>query len=233
MLEAAADLIVEVGYHRMTLADIGERAGYSRGLATMRFGSKAGLVRGLVDWCMTDWIDWRAGADSTDTNGYESTILLLERFCRKGSDDLRRMRTVYTLMFESLGPYQELRDYFVDFHRGLHADLRAVVARGISDGSIHHAIDPDRETDFMIANLRGVGYLWALDPDRYDPVAGFAHLVHVAKALLPSERTASMLRRRARQNEGAQKSGRPRGALKVGEEARPAASRRRPSGTDA
>ena len=43
MLAAAVDLILEHGTDKTTLAAIGEKAGYSRGLATYRFGSKAGL----------------------------------------------------------------------------------------------------------------------------------------------------------------------------------------------
>ena len=43
MIDAAIELILEFGPEKTTLAAIGERAGYSRGLATYRFGSKAGL----------------------------------------------------------------------------------------------------------------------------------------------------------------------------------------------
>ena len=43
LLDAAIDLILERGIEKTTLQAIGARAGYSRGLATYRFGSKAGL----------------------------------------------------------------------------------------------------------------------------------------------------------------------------------------------
>ena len=43
MLDAAIELVLEHGTEKTTLAMIGEKAGYSRGLATYRFGSKAGL----------------------------------------------------------------------------------------------------------------------------------------------------------------------------------------------
>ena len=33
----------------MTLAEVGELAGYSRGLATHHFGSKAGLLTAILD----------------------------------------------------------------------------------------------------------------------------------------------------------------------------------------
>ena len=48
MLEAAMQLIVERGTHNTTLKDVGERAGYSRGLASNRFGSKEGLFNHMV-----------------------------------------------------------------------------------------------------------------------------------------------------------------------------------------
>ena len=44
MLQAAIDLIIENGCSDLRLKDVGERAGYSRGLAGYRFGNKAGLM---------------------------------------------------------------------------------------------------------------------------------------------------------------------------------------------
>ena len=43
MFEVAIELVNERGTAKTTLKDIGEQAGYSRGLASYRFGSKDGL----------------------------------------------------------------------------------------------------------------------------------------------------------------------------------------------
>ena len=48
MLEAAVQLICDRGPDRTTLKDVGEKAGYSRGLAGYRFGSKPGLFEFVV-----------------------------------------------------------------------------------------------------------------------------------------------------------------------------------------
>jgi len=53
LLDAAADLIAEGGYEAMTLAAVGERAGYSRGLVTARFGSKDQLLEALGSFTAT------------------------------------------------------------------------------------------------------------------------------------------------------------------------------------
>src|SRR3546814_16607688 len=56
MTDAAVALIVEHGIAAATLAAIGERAGYSRGLVTHRFGTKARLLAHLHDPFVADWI---------------------------------------------------------------------------------------------------------------------------------------------------------------------------------
>jgi len=55
LLDAARDLIAEVGYHRATLALIAQRAGYSHGLVTRRFGSKENLLYVLVERMTVTW----------------------------------------------------------------------------------------------------------------------------------------------------------------------------------
>src|SRR5690606_32978246 len=48
ILEAALEIVARRGSVRMTLAEVGEAAGYSRGLPAQRFGNKAGLLRALA-----------------------------------------------------------------------------------------------------------------------------------------------------------------------------------------
>ena len=66
MLEAAKALIVEHGTHNTTLREVGERAGYSRGLASNRFGSKEGLFDQLVQDFNRRWAsELRSGVGSS------------------------------------------------------------------------------------------------------------------------------------------------------------------------
>jgi AcrR family transcriptional regulator len=48
LLRAAAEIVVQEGVAAATFESIGRRAGYSRGLAAQKFGSKQGLVEALV-----------------------------------------------------------------------------------------------------------------------------------------------------------------------------------------
>ena len=49
ILEAAAELIGERGFDRVTIDDIAERAGVAKGTVFHRFGNRAGLAVGLLD----------------------------------------------------------------------------------------------------------------------------------------------------------------------------------------
>ena len=48
LLQAAAELIAERGLAAVTLAQVGDRAGYSRGIANHHFGTKAALIEELI-----------------------------------------------------------------------------------------------------------------------------------------------------------------------------------------
>src|SRR6187431_2555326 len=48
LLKAAMEVIVEQGVRAATFEAIGQKAGYSRGLATQKFGSKQGMTEALI-----------------------------------------------------------------------------------------------------------------------------------------------------------------------------------------
>jgi AcrR family transcriptional regulator len=56
MRDAAIELIVAQGTAATTLKDVGEQAGYSRGLAGYRFGSKDALFSFIVRSLGEDWL---------------------------------------------------------------------------------------------------------------------------------------------------------------------------------
>ena len=48
LIEAAVEVVAEQGVGAATFESIGRRAGYSRGLATQRFGSKEKLIEAVI-----------------------------------------------------------------------------------------------------------------------------------------------------------------------------------------
>jgi AcrR family transcriptional regulator len=176
LLEAAGELIAERGYVGMTLAAVGARAGYSRGLVTMRFGSKANLLEALVDRITTGWSHRNLLPQTEGKNGLDGLLGLILAIKRQFERDAHNIRLLYALMFEALGPNEELRRTFVEFHRRQRTDMATLLRRGIRDGSIRPGTIVDDEAVAVVTGLRGIAYQWMLDPSGFDPEAALAHL---------------------------------------------------------
>lgn len=184
LLDAAGEVIAEVGYENMTLAAVGERAGYSRGLVTARFGSKQKLLTALVERMTAGWTHRNVLPRTVGRSGLEAVVTLLDAIRDQAQRDPRALRVLYALMFEALGPNADLRAHFVEFHRTMRADIARMLRRGVRDGSVRADVDPAAEAVCVVGGLRGVAYQWALDPDAFDPVAALSYLTRTTRARL-------------------------------------------------
>jgi AcrR family transcriptional regulator len=184
LLDAAGEVIAEVGYENMTLAAVGERAGYSRGLVTVRFGTKENLLNALVDRMTTGWTHRNVLPQTAGRSGLDAIVVLLDAIRAQAEQDHRSLRVLYALMFEALGANADLRAHFVDFHRSFRRDVARLVRRGVRDGSIRAGIDVVAEAGYIVGGLRGVAYQWALDPEEFHPVGAFAYLTETTRQRL-------------------------------------------------
>lgn len=155
----------------MTLAMVGERAGYSRSLATARFGSKGKLLEALVDEIVVRWDVETVEPELQGLNGREALRVLLTAIKTSYEKHPRSLGVLYALIFEAVGPVPELRDRFVALNDNLRARIAEYIERGVKDGSINPGIDAGQQAAVIVAQLRGVGYLWKLDPDGIDSSA--------------------------------------------------------------
>ncbi len=177
LLEAAADLIVEGGFAALTFAAIGERAGYSRGMVTARFGNKDGLIEALIDRIVTTWSHKNVEPHTKGRDGLESLDTVLSAIEAQAAKDPRGLRVLYSLMFEAVGSDDDMVRRFAKFHEGMRADFSRYIRRGQRDGSIRTGgPSPDREAELIIGGLRGVGFQWLLDPGAFDPVKALSYL---------------------------------------------------------
>jgi AcrR family transcriptional regulator len=160
LLDAAIELIAERGYDRTTLALIGEKAGYSRGLVTQRFGNKENLLwavmRDVLDRWNTNALAPRVG-DKTGVAALQSILAAYLDACESGPN---RIRAYYALLREADGPVPAVRETI----RKLHVKERASIANMIRAGNVRADIDPDAEATAFLGVMRGVTMQWLLDP---------------------------------------------------------------------
>lgn len=167
MFETALVLVREHGTPNTTLKEIGERAGYSRGLASSRFGSKEQFFYELVGEMHDRWeAEFKAtrgrrrGIDAIQAN-FESTIDFLTR-------DTDYIRSMYLLYYESVGSNALIRHRLADYH---HAHLKALLrwlSEAIEDGDVDAGTDIAEIATEYLAFYYGLVYLWLTDPDSID-----------------------------------------------------------------
>jgi len=178
MLDAAIGLIVEKGPGGTTLKEVGERAGYSRGLAGYRFGSKAGLFSFVVKSIGEEWLRelTRVTRGRTGLDALAAAADAHYRFCAEAPDHLRAF---YLLWFESIGPGSEYRDVIAGIHRRRQRDATAWVEAGINDGTVRTDVDAGAVAAQYCASIIGIVYQWLMDPENLDQIeqlyAGLKH----------------------------------------------------------
>ena len=108
MFNAAMQLISERGAHRTTLKDICEQAGYSRGLANYRFGSKEAFLQELLRHFNAAWVD-QLQAYTQGHTGLEALLRAIDALEHFLSEHHRYMRGGYIVWYESIGGDNEVR----------------------------------------------------------------------------------------------------------------------------
>ena len=176
LLDAAAELIAEVGLVAMTFAAIGERAGYSRGLVTARFGSKAGLVDALISRVWHALHDAGVVPMPRTAPALVSLTGLVDGIEAIVRDNPRDLRAMFALLFEAPGSDPELRARMAAFSDGMRTEIAGVLAGGVADGSIRAGIDPFAEAELLTGALHGISYQWLLDPVQVDASRAYAAL---------------------------------------------------------
>jgi len=186
LINAAAELIAENGYERTTLAAIGKRAGYSHGIVTRRFGSKEGLLVALIEKMAMGWTETHLKPAVGSSTGREALHIRVDAFRASWRKSARRMRALYTLMFEALGPIPHLKLRMIELHGYSRESVAAVVQLGIDNGTVDGSVDAERVARLFVGALRGAAYQAMLDPDAIDIYDALDDLDLLVDSLLPA-----------------------------------------------
>jgi len=167
MFDAAIQLIIERGTHKTTLKEIGEKAGYSRGLANYRFGSKDGLMLELFARFDGRWKAHLSSyvGDRTGIAGVKAASRALRDFLKLESD---YMRAMYILWYESLGRDSEIRRRLADHHHIYREDARRWIERGIESGEIDPGVNAQQFAVQFCAFIFGTVYQWLVHAEALD-----------------------------------------------------------------
>lgn len=163
MADAAVSLICERGAAATTLKEVGLRAGYSRGLASVRFGSKAALWTFLVRTIGEEWLQ-ELDAATAGTVGVATIDAAIDAHCRFLLDASDRIRAFYILWFDQVTTDDALRRVISDVHARRQRSVQRWITAGIADGLIKPDVDVRAVAVQFRATMIGIVYMWLVVP---------------------------------------------------------------------
>ncbi len=163
MTAAAVSLLVERGIAGTTLASIGERSGYSRGLVTHRFGSKAGLLAHVHDSVAAEWLR-RVEAKVGTTAGFEALQRVTDALYDFILEEPEELRAMYLLRYASIDPGAEYRANVAKVNKAHIRALERLIEAGKASGSVAAGVDARLTAELFASVIDGLLYRWLVNP---------------------------------------------------------------------
>lgn len=169
MFEATIALIVERGIEKTTLKDVGESAGYSRGLAGYRFGSKGGLFNYVIKRIGDEWSQ-ELRSVTRDKVGFEAIAASIDAHYQFCLDAPLARRAFYLLWFDAASITSDVRESMIKIHQRRHQDVVKWIQDGIDDGCVKATVDAEAVAQLFLATVIGILYHWMLQPEAVNAV---------------------------------------------------------------
>jgi AcrR family transcriptional regulator len=163
LVEATLAVVSRRGVAAATFDEIGREAGYSRGLATQRFGSKQGLTEAVIDYLHQRREAWLEHAHVAEMPALDAIVHYVESHLR----DLGREhggRAYFMLLAAAVADATALREAFAASHERVRVWLRALLERGQAEGDVRADIDADAGALMIGSLLLGLSIQWLVDP---------------------------------------------------------------------
>lgn len=151
LLAAAATIIAEEGYLAATLERVGTAAGFSRGLASRKYGSKDGLIEAVI-WRVSASVHAEVDAAIEGlTSPLEQLLALFDRFVELVLRDTS-VRAYFVLFSAMIANRLETRSVFEEVQQRFGARIEELVVAGQAQGEIAPALPP-QHLAFMVGCL--------------------------------------------------------------------------------
>lgn len=150
VVAAATALIAERGSRALTLAEVGEAAGYSRGIVSHHFGSRENLLCAVMRDAQT--FDLPEPRDSAGAWLADTVRAYLKNVTNRGP----AARAFLQMWGEAIAHDPVLMPLYAEQDARFRRLLADKVRKGIRDGSVRADADPDAMAVFLVGLLRGI-----------------------------------------------------------------------------
>jgi AcrR family transcriptional regulator len=183
LIAAAVKLIAAQGTAGTSLAQIGEAAGYSRGLPAERFGTKLRLLEAVVDQ-IENWFGRRLAERLQDGRGWAEVKARIAQHLSGAVGTTEATRALYHLYTDAGGAMPGLRPRMIALSRTFHDGFEAAIRDAQAIAEVDPRVDCSRYAVLIFAAVRGVAVQFLTDGDSERLRAAEQDLVALFEAAL-------------------------------------------------
>lgn len=164
LLDAAFEIVIERGSLNFTLGEIGVRAGYSRGLCSQVFGSKAELVNQLVSHLTIVSHELFNGRNAQE--GLDNILSTVSTILEVPAEQRRISIILQVLIGKAHEDESPLRSLIAELSRSAAGFVANNLRIGMETGSVRRDIDPHAQGVLLMSAVHGALRQWLIDPNR-------------------------------------------------------------------
>lgn len=179
ILDAAIGIVAARGLDELTLADAGEAAGYSRGLPSHYFGSKAELYAAIAEH-IREWFFTGLRSRANRQPGLANLLSGIDFYFDACTRDRQMVQALHMVLAGALY-MPTLAAAIAKLSRDSVAAIEEDIRAGIAAGDIRRGIDAKASAAMVLASVRGSIAQWLVDPRHVDLAALRAALVSSLK----------------------------------------------------
>jgi len=155
LLEAARQIVARKGWVGMTLAEVGEAAGYSRGLAAHYFSSKANLLRALAAYIHENFLR-EIGNDTSGREGLHGVLHFVAAYLGRTDPRWINTRALLVLMAEATTDDSEIGEALALHNQGVLEAVERHFRRGAAIGHLRPGVDTQAAAAIVLGIVRGL-----------------------------------------------------------------------------
>lgn len=185
LLAAAAEIIATEGFAAASLDRIGAAAGYSRGLASQKFGSKDGLVAAVIAAMIDRNAEIMAARTVHAVSPLEAIIAYADVILAQVERDIF-IRAYWVMMASAIAHRLPTQAAFLAEHEKVKQHLSSLIVAGQGIGEIAADVDADAAALSIGSTLLGIGIECLLDPGLDIPRVRAAALATISRMRAPT-----------------------------------------------
>jgi AcrR family transcriptional regulator len=163
LLQAAIEVIASAGVGAVTFENLGRTSGFSRGLATQRFGSKQKLIEAVLAHLHERQEAMLLEQRLDELPGLEAVLTYVD-VCLRDLAQRNEARAYFMLLSSSVADASDLRSGFRKTHAEVETRLKGWVAKGQVEGAIRADVDPSAAALMIGCLMFGLSMQLLVDP---------------------------------------------------------------------